>query len=156
MNVLTTPAHNTWATDFQNIPSLLILNGKLWQADMPVLDNITNCCSWRCLDFQLHREEKTSKWMTMLSYASETKPAPAHKWKTTYFSTKIGPYKAFCCECFQKTTQIEDLLFSFCLQENSKRLLRLWSTQTMHLQYKDQSPVKERQWISQKHSLKAF
>lgn len=74
----------------------------------------------------------------------------------TYFSTTIWPHKAFCCDYFQKTTQTADLLVSFCLQENSKRLLRLWNTQTMHLQYKDQSPVKERQRISQKHSVKAL
>lgn len=45
--------------------------------------------------------------MIMLPHASETKPTPAHKWKTTSFSTTIWPYKAFCCECFQKTTQIK-------------------------------------------------
>ena len=60
MNVCPTAADNTWPSNFQYIHSFLILNGKLWQAGMPVLDNVTNWCSWRRLNFQLHRKKKIS------------------------------------------------------------------------------------------------
>lgn len=61
------------------------------------------------------------------------------------------------CECFQKTAhKLQSSYATFAFTENNKILLRLWSTQAMHLQYKDRSLVKERLWASWKHSVKTL
>lgn len=87
---------------------------------MPVLDNITNCCSWRRLDFQLQREEKTSTWMIMLSNASETKPTPAHKRKPI-FPQQPGLKKHFSVSVFRRP------LKSNCTQINCRPLIQFFA-----------------------------
>jgi len=49
------------------------------------------------------------------------------------------------CECFLKAAhKLQTSFATFAFTENNEILLRLWSTQAMHPQYKDQSLEKER------------
>lgn len=57
---------------------------------MPVLDNITNWCSWRCLNFYLHRRKKPPMWSSScFDMFVRQKPTLTRKPSTVYFSTTI-------------------------------------------------------------------
>lgn len=63
INVSSKAAYDTWTDNFENILLLLILNCKLWNTWVPVLNNVTYCHTRRSLDFHLQMKKNISKYV---------------------------------------------------------------------------------------------